>query len=310
MKILLTGGSGMVGRNLREHARAASHDLYFPTSRELDLRDAAAVRAWLSAVKPDLIIHAAGRVGGIQANIAAPVRFLVENLDIGRNVIAGAFECGIPRLLNVASSCMYPRNAPNPLREEAILRGELEPTNEGYALAKIAATRLCEYISRERPDFAYRTLVPCNLYGRYDNFDPSRSHLIPAILHKLHQAVERGSSEVTIWGDGKARREFMYAGDVADCIWRAVDAIDDLPLVLNVGPGLDHTVLEYYEIAARVVGFRGHFVHDLGKPVGMARKLVDVTRLHAWGWSAHTSLVGGLQATYEFYRESLQPWQV
>lgn len=309
MRVLLTGGNGMVGRNVLEHACAARHQLLAPSSAELDLRDAVAVRRYLGANRPDLIIHAAGRVGGIQANIAEPVRFLVENLDIGRNVVGAAFELGIPRLLNIASSCMYPRNAPNPLREELILQGELEPTNEGYALAKIVATRLCQYVSRERPELLYRTLIPCNIYGRHDNFSPARSHLVPAVLHKLHQAVTRGEREVEIWGDGTVRREFMFAGDVADCIWRAAESMDTLEPVLNVGLGTDHTINEYYEIAAGVVGFQGRFVHDLGKPVGMARKVVDVARLRAWGWTARTPLVDGLRVAYQYYLENLQRWQ-
>lgn len=309
MRILLTGANGMVGRNVLEHARAERHEVLAPSSAELDLRDGAALRRYLGMNQPDLIIHAAGRVGGIQANIAEPVRFFLENLDMGRNVVGAAYEVGVPRLLNIASSCMYPRNASNPLREEFVLQGELEPTNEGYALAKIAATRLCDYVSRERPDLLYRTLIPCNIYGRHDNFDPARSHLVPAVLHKLHRAVVNGEQEVEIWGDGTARREFMFAGDVADCIWRAAESMETLEPMLNVGLGEDRTINEYYEIAARVVGFEGRFVHDLSKPVGMARKVVDVTRLRAWGWTARTSLDNGLRAAYEYYRENFQRWQ-
>src|SRR5690606_575581 len=169
MRILLTGGRGMVGRNFIDHPFAKEHEILAPTSNELDLRHGDAVTAYVEAASPDVIVHAAGRVGGIQANINAPVSFLVDNLDIGRNVVLAARHAGVRRLLNLGTSCMYPRNAPKPLREEAILTGELEPTNEGYALAKIMVARLCAYIQREDSNFQYKTLIPCNLYGRYDN---------------------------------------------------------------------------------------------------------------------------------------------
>ena len=170
MKILVTGGNGMVGKNILEHPEAAQHVLLSPSSSELNLRDYIAVNAYLKKHQPDFIIHSAGLVGGIQANIARPVDFLVYNLDMGRNIIMAAQENGIKRLMNMASSCMYPREAQNPLQEELILKGELEPTNEGYAIAKVVATRLCEYIVKENPELQYKTVIPCNLYGKYDKF--------------------------------------------------------------------------------------------------------------------------------------------
>jgi len=303
MRIFLTGGAGMVGTNIREHAAAAGHEFFAPDIAELDLSDYGAVEAYLRRVKPDFVIHAAGRVGGIQANMANPVAFLLENLDMGRNVVWAARQCGVKRLLNLGSSCMYPRNAPNPLREEMVLQGELEPTNEGYALAKTVVSRLCSYISRENPEYSYKTLIPCNLYGRWDKFAPEHSHMIPAVIRKLHLAVKRGEKSVDIWGDGKARREFMYAGDIADCVHRALTHFGTLPELMNVGLGEDHSIDDYYRAVAEVVGYKGAFVHDTTKPAGMVRKLVDISRQKAWGWTAKTSLKEGIAASYEFFKQ-------
>lgn len=300
--VLLTGGRGMVGQNILEHPAAASWRFVAPSRAELDLTDYRATLDFVRRTRPDFVIHAAGKVGGIQANMAAPVEFLVANLDVGRNIVMAACEAGVPRLLNLGSSCMYPRAAENPLREEAILTGELEPTNEGYALAKIVVARLCEYLRRERPDCQYKSLLPCNLYGRHDKFDPANSHLIPAIIHKVHRAKLRGEREVEIWGDGAARREFMYAGDLADAVMHALETFEQLPDVLNIGLGTDHSINDYYRAVAEVVGWSGAFVHDLSKPVGMNRKLVSIDRQMQWGWAPKYSLREGIEATYQYYQ--------
>ncbi len=301
IRILLTGGGGMVGRNVLEHPHIGEFDVYAPRSSELDLRDFGAVQASLRKFQPDIVIHAAGKVGGIQANMREPVGFLLENLDMGRNIVWAARQAGVKRLLNLGSSCMYPRNHSEPLREELVLKGELEPTNEGYALAKVVTARLCEYITREDSAYQYKTLIPCNIYGRHDKFDPAHSHLVPAIIHKVHQAMQQGSPTVEIWGDGTARREFLYAGDLADAIVRAVREFAALPSMMNVGLGYDYTINEYYQAAADVLGFTGGFVHDLSKPVGMARKLVSVERQQAWGWAPQGNLRDGISKTYEYY---------
>ena len=306
LRILLTGGQGMVGKNISDHQRAKSVEVFAPTSAELDLTDEHSVRAYIKTNKPDVIVHAAGRVGGIQANMAHPVDFLDVNNVIGRNVIMGAWTQGVRYLINLASTCMYPASAPNPLSEDMILTGPLEPTNEGYALAKIMAMRLCSYINREDPKARFKTLIPCNLFGPHDKFDPKHSHLLPAIIHKVHQAKITAQPTVEIWGDGKARREFMYAPDLADAVWRAVADIEILPELTNIGTGRDYTINEYYAEVANVIDWNGEFLHDLARPVGMKQKLCDTSRAIKWGWRAPTDLRTGIQATYKFYLESYQ----
>ncbi|WP_430259404.1 GDP-L-fucose synthase family protein [Neorhizobium sp. IRS_2294] len=300
MKVIVTGGSGMVGKNLREHTRAKDIELYTPDRRELDLSNKDSVAEYFQREKPDAVIHAAGLVGGIQANIAAPVQFLVENLQMGMNVILGAQGAGVEKLLNIGSSCMYPKSATNPLNEDEILAGSLEPTNEGYALAKITCSRLCTYIS-SMYGLQYKTVIPCNLYGRHDKFDPARSHMVPAVIRKISEAVIEGRDAVEVWGDGLSRREFMYAGDLADFLLIALGKIETLPQNLNVGIGRDYSINDYYEVIADVLGFKGSFVHDLSKPSGMSQKLVNIEKLRALGWRSTTSLADGIAKTHEFY---------
>jgi len=301
-KIILTGGSGMVGRNVMEHPSASKLEIFAPDIPELNLFDYEAVRAYIAKIKPDIIVHAAGRVGGIQANIANPAAFLLENLDMGRNIVWAARNCGVKKLINLGSSCMYPRNAPNPLKEEMVLHGEFEPTNEGYALAKTVVARFCSYISKEAPEFRYKTLIPCNLYGRWDKFSPEHSHMIPAVIRKLHLAKLSGEKTVEIWGDGTARREFMYAGDIGDCIHKAITEFDSMPDMMNAGIGRDYCVNNYYQTVAEVVEYAGAFTHDLSKPAGMKQKLIDVSRLSSWGWKPKTTLKEGISAAYEFFK--------
>jgi GDP-L-fucose synthase len=301
MKILLTGGGGMVGTNILENPDFKEFEVLAPRSGELDLRDFVAVKDYLNKHSPDLVIHAAGKVGGIQANIREPVSYLLENLDMGRNIIWASRQVGIKKVINLGSSCMYPRGHEEPLKEDLILKGELEPTNEGYALAKVLTAKICEYITREDQSYQYKTIIPCNLYGRHDKFNPNDSHLLPAIIHKVHQAKNNNENIVEIWGDGLARREFMYAGDFADAIIRAIHHFDSLPSCMNVGLGHDHTINNYYQAVADVIGFEGSFIHNLDKPVGMSRKLVNIDRQTSWGWSPKHDLTLGIQKTYEFY---------
>ncbi len=291
----------MVGRNIVEYADTKNYILLTPTSKEMDLLNPDSVQNYLDKTVPDIVVHCAGIVGGIQANIANPVKFLVDNIQMGINIITLARQTGIQKLINMSSSCMYPREAKNPLSEDLILKGELEPTNEGYAIAKISSTRLCEYISKEDPDYHYKTVIPCNLYGKYDKFDPEKSHMIPSVIKKLHDAKTNGHKEVMIWGDGEARREFMYAEDLADFIFYALDNFERMPQNINVGLGHDYTINEYYKITADVIGYKGTFKHDLSKPVGMRQKLIDDTKLREFGWSYKTTLKDGIKKTYEYF---------
>jgi GDP-L-fucose synthase len=303
MKILLTGGTGMCGRNILEHSSAANFQILSPKSNELNLLDIAQIKVYLSENKPDLIIHTAGLVAGIQFNIKNPTRALIDNSYIGLNLISAASEIGIPRLINLGSSCMYPRFGKNPLAESQILQGELEPTNEGYALAKILSTRLCEYINRENTHLSYKTLIPCNLFGRYDTFSLEFSHMIPAAIEKVHSALSSNSNSVEIWGDGEARREFMSVSDLADLVFYCIDNYDSMPQNLNAGLGHDYSINEYYSAVAAVIGYQGEFFHDTSKPVGMKQKLVDVQRLRSFGWQHQMSLQGGLKQAYEYFLE-------
>ena len=291
----------MVGRNIVEHKNAQDWDIVAPSSNELDLTNAQAVASFVLSLRPEIIVHTAGHVGGIQANIANPIMFLERNMTIGRNIIMAGYSAGVTRFLNLASTCMYPSNAQNPLHEDMILTGALEYTNEGYALAKIMATRLCQYIRREDPAIQYKTIIPCNLFGRHDKFNPKNSHLLPAIIDKIHKAKMHQKKSVEIWGDGTARREFMYAGDLADAIFRAANNIELLPELMNCGIGKDYSINEYYRTVAEVIGWEGKFFHNLSKPVGMRQKLCSIERQSVWGWSASTSLRSAISKTYDFY---------
>ena len=304
MKILLTGGTGMCGRNILEHSSAANFQILSPKSNELNLLDIAQIKGYLSENKPDLIIHTAGLVAGIQFNIKNPTRALIDNSYIGLNLISAASEVGIPKLINLGSSCMYPRFGKNPLAESQILQGELEPTNEGYALAKILSTRLCEYISRENTHLSYKTLIPCNLFGRYDTFSLQFSHMIPAAIEKVHAALSSNSNSVEIWGDGEARREFMSVSDLADLVFYCIDNYESMPQNLNAGLGHDYSINEYYSAVADVMGYQGEFFHDTSKPVGMKQKLVDVQRLRSFGWQHKMSLQNGLKQAYDYFLET------
>jgi len=302
MKILLTGSNGMVGKNILEYKSAQNYDFLTPSSKELNLLNYEDVKKYIAINQPDFIIHAAGKVGGIQANIKEPVSFLIHNMDMGRNIIIAAKENNIKNLLNLASSCMYPRFALNPLSEDLILKGELEPTNEGYAIAKIMSTRLCEYIVKEDNSKNYKTIIPCNLYGKYDKFHPKNSHMIPAVIRKIHDANLSGANEINIWGDGTARREFMYAEDLSDFIFYAITKFDKMPQNINVGLGYDYSINDFYSEIATVLGYKGKFSHDLTKPTGMKQKLIDDTKLKEFGWSSKTTLTDGLRKTIDYYK--------
>ena len=303
MKILVTGSGGLVGHNVVADKNIQKHNLLTPRSKELNLLDYPAVKKYISENQPDLIIHCAGKVGGIQANMKDLYGFFTDNAIMGINLVKAAKESGIKKFINLSSSCTYPRDYLNPLKEEYTLKAPLEPTNEGYALAKLSILKMCEYISKECPGYEYKTLIPCNLYGKWDKFTEQNSHMIPSVIKKLYLAKCAGQKSVEIWGDGTARREFMYAGDLADCISYCIDHFEKVPVLMNTGLGYDYSVNEYYETIAKIVGYSGSFTHDLTKPVGMTQKLLDVTREKEIGWEPKTTLEDGIRLTFDYFME-------
>lgn len=306
MKILLTGGNGLVGRNIREHTEYASYDFLTPSSKELNLLSKEDVFSYLKYHQPDFVIHCAGKVGGIQANMADMSGFLLENLQMGVNLISSCRELNIKKVLNLSSSCIYPKDIGSNIQEKDLLTGLLEPTNEGYAVAKISVMKLCEYVSTQYSDLSYKTIIPCNIYGRYDHFDLQKSHMVPAVLMRMSQAVADNQKEVLIWGDGQARREFMYSGDLADAIYFAIKNFEKLPQNSNVGLGFDFSILEYYQVIAEVVGFKGQFSFDLTKPKGMQQKLLNIDTMKKLGWQSKTDLKSGLEKTYDYYKNNVR----
>jgi GDP-L-fucose synthase len=301
MKLLLTGSGGMVGHNLLENNYIGSHDVFHPRASELNLLNFNDVVTFLKNTRPDMIIHCAGKVGGIHANMKDKYGFFTDNIAMGFNIVKAAKEEGIKKFINISSSCIYPSECPSPLKEEYIFSGKPDAANEGYALAKLTIEQMCEYISTEYPDFQYKSLVLCNLYGRWDKFDDNRSHMIPSVIKKIHEAVKSGIQEVEIWGDGTARREFLYAEDLAACIARIIEEFDEVPQVMNVGLGYDYSINEYYDAVKKVLGYNGVFIHDIAKPVGIKQKLLDTTRQIRFGWEPIISLEEGIKRTYKFF---------
>jgi len=300
MKILITGGSGMVGKNLNHALTYYKYTILSPSKKQLNLKNINKVKSYLKKNKPDIIIHLASLVGGIQANIDNPVDFLQENLIINLNIIKAANECNVRNFLNIASSCMYPKNIKSKLKEGMLLSGKLEETNEGYALSKITAMKLCEYISSKKNRF-YKTLIPCNLYGKYDNFKESSSHLVAATIKKIHKAKIRKHKFVKIWGDGKARREFLFVSDFVKFILFAIKNFRKIPTIMNIGTGKDFTIKNYYKFTADVIKYEGKFKFDKKRPVGMKRKLLDISYQKKFNWFPKTEINEGIRQTYKFY---------
>jgi GDP-L-fucose synthase len=303
-RILLFGSSGMVGQNLTE-VSPEGINLICPSRREVDLTQIHIVKEYISDQKPDLIINCAGKVGGIQANIAEPYDFFLQNLLINQNLILSSKESGVNSFLNLGSSCMYPRDAVNPLKEESLLTGELEPTNEGYALAKIIAQRMIQYLNLENNLLHYKTVIPCNLYGKFDKFDVHNAHMIPAVISRIHHATVNNFNAIKIWGDGTAKREFMYAGDFAEIIWDMIPIFKSIPQTMNVGLGIDYSILDYYKVIAKIIGFKGRFEFDLDKPIGMKQKLVDNSIQNKLNLSVKHTKEEGIQLTYNYYLKNI-----
>jgi GDP-L-fucose synthase len=296
-RIFVTGHRGMVGSAIVRRLQQAGYKQVLTRSRaELDLLDQRAVHAFLEAEKPDYVFIAAAKVGGIQANNIYRADFLYENLVIETNLIHGAHKAGIQRLMFLGSSCIYPRDCLQPIKEDYLLTGPLELTNEPYAIAKIAGIKLCESYNRQYGR-QYVSVMPTNLYGPNDNYDLANSHVLPALIRKAHEAKLRGDGELVVWGSGNPKREFLYVDDLADACVHLMESGYDGPLV-NVGTGEDLTIREVAELVMRVVGFDGRIVFDSSKPDGTPRKLLDVSRLAALGWRAKTPLPEGIRAAY------------
>lgn len=309
MRVYLAGHRGMVGGAiLRQLQRRPGVQVITRTHADLDLTDQAAVRAFLQEARPDVVILAAAKVGGIVANDSYPADFIYENLMIECNVIHQSFAAGVRRLLQLGSSCIYPRAVAQPMREDALLTGVLEPTNEPYAVAKIAGIKLCESYNRQHGT-DYRSVMPTNLYGPGDNFHPSNSHVLPALIRRFHEGKLAGADSVTIWGTGSPRREFLHVDDMAEASLFVLDLPKPLydantsPMLshINVGTGEDIPILDVARMVAEVVGYRGAILTDPTKPDGTPRKLMDVSRLASMGWRAKIGLRAGLEDTYRWY---------
>ena len=315
-RIYIAGHRGMVGGAiLRQlHARQAAGEtmaLLTRTHAELDLTDQSAVRKFMRTERPDVVILAAAKVGGIHANNTYPADFIYENLMMECNVIHEAFAAGVTRLLQLGSSCIYPRAAPQPMAEDALLTGVLEPTNEPYAIAKIAGIKLCESYNRQHGT-DYRSVMPTNLYGPGDNFHPENSHVLPALIRRFQEAVEQGSESVIIWGTGAPRREFLHVDDMAEAslfvlsLPRSDYEASTEPMLshINVGSGEDISILDLSKLVARTVGFKGEIVTDPSKPDGTLRKLMDVSRLARMGWRARIGLDDGIADAWRWFLDN------
>ena len=308
MRAYVAGHRGMVGSAIARSLEADGAEIITAARSELDLTDQSAVRSFLAKERPDTVVVAAAKVGGIHANNTMPAEFIYENLMIECNLIDSAFRAGVERLLFLGSSCIYPRNAPQPMPEEALLTGTLEPTNEPYAIAKIAGIKLCESYNRQY-GVDYRSAMPTNLYGPGDNFHETSSHVLPALLRRFHEAKHAGAEEVVIWGTGTPKREFLHVDDMAAaCVFllnlpKDVYAANTEPMLshINVGTGSDVSIADLARGIARVTGFEGRISFDATKPDGAPRKLLDVSRLTNMGWTACVPLEEGIRLTYDWF---------
>ncbi len=308
MRIYVAGHRGMVGGAISRKLRERGAEVIARTHAELDLTNQAAVRAFFANEKPDGVVLAAAKVGGIHANNTYPADFIYENLMIEANVVHQAYSAGIQRLLFLGSSCIYPRAVEQPMRENALLTGVLEPTNEPYAVAKIAGIKLCESYNRQYGT-DYRSVMPTNLYGPGDNFHPENSHVLPALIRRFHEAAASGAKEVVIWGTGTPWREFLHVDDMAEASLFVFDLDKQTyeentePMLshINVGYGEDVTIAELADLVANVTGFNGRIVFDTSKPDGTMRKLMDSGRLTAMGWKPSVTLSEGLKETYAWF---------
>jgi GDP-L-fucose synthase len=302
-KILVTGASGMVGRSLVERLRREGYsNIFAPSSRELDLRDQAAVDRYFAEVPVEYVFHLAGHIGGIGASVKYPVEFLHENMMIAMNAIHSARVAKVKKLIFLSSSCVYPRDCPQPMREEEILTGAFEPTNEGYAIAKVAAMKLCEYSNRQYGT-EFLNLMPCNLYGYGDHFEPEKSHVVSALIYKFHVAKQTNAPSVGVWGTGNTRRELLFITDLVEAILYFMQSVPARAMdgFVNIGLGQDISIHDLAHEIRDIVGYKGDILFDPSKPDGMPRKLMDVGRAERLGWKASIDIPRGLRLTYSWY---------
>lgn len=299
-KIYIAGHNGMVGSAIvRELKTLGYSNLIVRTRQELDLTHQASVADFFKKERPDYVILAAARVGGIAANMASPAGFLFENLEMQNNVIWNAHLNGVKKLMFLGSSCIYPRNCPQPMKEEYLMDGKPEPTNEGYALAKISGLKLCEKIYEQYGE-KFISCMPTNIYGVNDNFDEKSSHVIPSLMRRMHEAKNEGKPEVVVWGSGNTRREFLYVDDLAKAVVWLMNNYADKQFV-NIGTGADVSIKELAQLIRKTVGYEGNIVFDSTKPDGMPKKLLDVTKAQKLGWHYDIELEEGLKKTYDWY---------
>lgn len=302
-KIWIAGETGMVGRAVIRRLQSENYKIIYAPHNELELTDQSQTYEWLEINKPDVIIMAAGRVGGIGANASNQAAFLQDNLSMTQNVIHGAHLADVENLIYLGSSCIYPKEAPQPIPESALLAGALEPTNEGYALAKIVGVKLCEFYSLQY-NRDYKSVMPTNLYGEYDYFDVEKSHVIPALMLKIHQAKINGDEEVALWGTGKPLREFLYVEDLADALIHVLNDNGTDPII-NIGSGEEISIKDLATMMSSVIGYKGDIVFDADKPNGTMRKLLNSKKINAMGWNAQTNLQDGLKKTYRWFLENV-----